>query len=697
MKDEMTREELFSKLQETFSGKFKMKGKSPLYTVSLFFVTIVMVLLPVIYLGIVASGIYAIFWHATTNYTIFQGSGSSKGKLFIYLGPLIVGGILVFFLVKPLIAPRDEEYNPSELDKKSQPTLYKVIYMLCDFIGAKRPYKIFIDYEVNASASIQRGFAGFFLNRVNLTIGTPLLEGLTLKQLLGILAHEFGHFSQSIAMKLISITQRVNFWLYRVVFLKDQWDVQLDDSARNSDIRIRILLYIAKFFVWIARRILYLLMLIGYIVSYFVMRQMEYDADKYETLLVGYKGFQESTFRLEELSSASAVAVNNIYTMLEKGKLVDNYPKLINHLSNNFVNTELLKLQQDSLETKNHRFSTHPSNKDRIREAQKIGSQGILDFDAHNRLLIDNFDELNKEISLRFFRDLRIGERILKEKMVNFELYLEDIHAQEHIKKTMEEYFAPYLHTGRLLFFDFNAPLLKYSLDESTQQLTAQKNEADKQREKINAIETKQLNVNFALHLQEAEIKVKKEKLELETDKPEELTQLRLTYQETISQQLNFFEHLNQLNNHRVQLALQQLQATSPELMKQVNLLLDLLQNMKNVYPSILFLSDTAQLQWRLLEVYETFHQQNQYIRSIRNVNEQLHKRLLEIRQKLAEVKFPLEHHTDGITLADYLAPSLPNLDQWGEVARLALASVEYYFELYFRVMGEIAVTISRS
>jgi hypothetical protein len=66
-----------------------------------------------------------------------------------------------------------------------------------------------------------------FGNDLVLTIGMPLVAGMSLRQFAGVLAHEFGHFSQGAGMRLSFIIRSINLWFMRVVYERDDWDERL--------------------------------------------------------------------------------------------------------------------------------------------------------------------------------------------------------------------------------------------------------------------------------------------------------------------------------------------------------------------------------------------------------------------------------------------------------------------------------------
>ena len=68
--------------------------------------------------------------------------------------------------------------------------------------------------------------------------------------------------------------------------------------------RIAWIFYLARFCVWITRKILWLLMLLGHIVAGFMLRQMEFDADRYEARLAGSDTFECTCRQLRVLGIA---------------------------------------------------------------------------------------------------------------------------------------------------------------------------------------------------------------------------------------------------------------------------------------------------------------------------------------------------------------------------------------------------------
>jgi Zn-dependent protease with chaperone function len=295
---------------DSFTADIHPPKLSPLYTVGLAVVAFAMVLLPAIYIALIVLTGWGVLYYLTHGGWIMSGgSGGGIGRLIIYLGPPVAGGILVFFMLKPLFAKRAKAQKLITLDPEKEKLLFAFVQRICQLVRAPMPSRIDVDCQVNASASLSRGL---WSQNLVLTIGLPLAAGLDMRQFAGVLAHEFGHFAQGAGMRLTYVIRNINFWFARVVYERDKWDISLEQSAKSVDIRLGIILHGARGCVWLTRRILWLLMHAGTAISCFMLRQMEFDADSYEAKVAGSEAFESTATRLRVLNVATQVALEDV-------------------------------------------------------------------------------------------------------------------------------------------------------------------------------------------------------------------------------------------------------------------------------------------------------------------------------------------------------------------------------------------------
>ena len=359
------------------SGTIVPTRLSLLYRVGLVVVAVGMLLLPSLYLTVVAGSAAVVWWHLTANTWILSGSGGGQWRLLAYVAPAIIGVAVVFFMVKPVLARPAKRQDPVVLSPTEEPELFAFIQQICRQVRAPMPRRVQVDCQVNASASFLPGRLSTVRRDLVLTIGLPLVVGLSVRELGGVLAHEFGHFAQGGGMRLTTFVRGINHWFARVVYERDHWDEKLEKWSTEGDGRASIIFAIARGCVWLSRRLLFGLMMAGHAISCFMLRQMEYDADSYEIKFAGSEAFGRTSARMRELNVAMQFGYEDLRHSWRQRALPADFPS--------FVIERIDRMPQD-LRVQVHRvpdattglLDTHPSDADRVRAAQAEASPGIV-------------------------------------------------------------------------------------------------------------------------------------------------------------------------------------------------------------------------------------------------------------------------------------------------------------------------------
>lgn len=407
-----------------FAGEIETVKVSQLYRLGLFIVALAMILLPLVYVALIFGAGYGVYYHAVNDTAILSGSGSGIWRLLIYLTPIVVGGILVLFMIKPLFVSVQRPVPLVALERAQEPLLFEFIAKICAAVRAPMPSAINVNCEVNAYASFARNAFSFWTNDLNLTIGLPLVYGMRMNQLAGIFAHEFGHFAQGTGMRLTYLIRNVNLWFARVVYERDAWDDKLVQWSQEADFRIAIILHIARFFVWVTRKILWALMMAGHFLSSFMLRQMEYDADRYEARLAGSETFALTVRQLRRLNAAQYGAFAYLNEMWKDGRLANDLPA--------FIATKLEKLPVDFTrqdeehlaKTKTGLFDTHPADQDRIASAAREQAQGLFRLDAPATALFQNLDNISRRASQAHYQ-LLLGNAVSENNLISNDEFLQ--------------------------------------------------------------------------------------------------------------------------------------------------------------------------------------------------------------------------------------------------------------------------------
>lgn len=399
-----------AQIAAAFRGRIAPSRISILYQLGLIIVALAMVVLPLIYLALIGAAAWGVFRWATYGTFLLHEGGVGRAmvfRFFAYAAPLFAGIVVVFFMIKPLLARRAPAAQPLALNPQAEPVLFALIRCICDAVGAPFPTRIDVDCQLNASASFRRGFRSFLGQDLVLTLGLPLVAGLSARQLAGIVAHEFGHFTQGVGMRLTYLIRSINAWFARVAYERDAWDVSLARWAEEAGNGwISLVVSLAQLAVWFSRLILKLLLFAGHALGCFLLRQMEYDADRCEIKLAGSETFESAAKRLHVLGAALGHAYKEMRVAWNLNRrLPDQFPAYLLHHEAALAPDLKTRLEDTAGLGKTGLFDTHPSDGDRIRAARRAGEPGVLDLDAPATALFANFEALARQVTCLHYED----------------------------------------------------------------------------------------------------------------------------------------------------------------------------------------------------------------------------------------------------------------------------------------------------
>ena len=420
-----------------FTGSFEPVPVTLGYKVGLVLVALAMALLLAVYVGLIVFTGLGVYYHIKTDAVIME---ISRWGVIMYLWPAVAGTVLVFFMIKPIFASPPEQPPRYSLTAQSDPELFAFIGRICKMVRAPLPKRVDVDCEINASASFRRGIWSMSGNDVVLTIGLPLAAGLTLEEFAGVLAHEFGHFAQGAGMRLTYIIRATSRWFARVVYERDEWDVRLAKAAYSLDLRLSIWLHLIRFTIWVSRRVLWVLMHLGQVFSCFMLRQMEYDADRYETMLAGSDAFARTAEKLRDLNIAGVYATGKISESWNNRRLPRNVPAYI-AISVKNVPAEMRKDLEEKRRKRRWRlFQTHPCDEDRVKASRALNQPGVFHSDQPASKLFGNFDELCAAAT-RFHYEHNLQLRITDNNLVAQEVAESDSQSQADGEQGLRDFF----------------------------------------------------------------------------------------------------------------------------------------------------------------------------------------------------------------------------------------------------------------
>jgi Zn-dependent protease with chaperone function len=391
-------------LERLFSGmaEFPKPRVTLAHRAAVLLVAGTMLVLPLLYFAFTAGVVWLTWWHTTHNY-VWMSVPGGRTKLFAFVGyaGLAVGGVLwVLSLIRPLFTRFRGESAEEGLSREDEPVLFAFADRLAENVGSPRPEIIHLDLDVNASASYETKMFGLGRKAFTLTLGIPLVAGLTLAQLAGVIAHEFGHFSQRGSTLLDRLIRRVNLWFALAVHRRDVVDEVIESVTDSED--GNVLLALVGFLLWIlvglGRIVLWCLMQIGLFVSSSLLRRMEFDADRYEIAVVGTNVFEETSRRIVELSVAHAFASRHVFDSMRGDYLPDDYAGFVAGLANKSRRVQK-KARKLIKKEKSSWLASHPPTRARIRAAEKLDQPGVLHSKRSSSALFRNFQQKSKGLT----------------------------------------------------------------------------------------------------------------------------------------------------------------------------------------------------------------------------------------------------------------------------------------------------------
>jgi Zn-dependent protease with chaperone function len=206
--------------------------------------------------------------------------------------------VAFLFLVKGFFKREAEEKELQiEVTEEDQPVLFNFIHRLCDELEAPEPNRVYLTLDVNAAVRPRTSLLNIFMiePKKDLIIGMGLVNACNLSEFKSVLAHEFGHFSQSahsgsyayVASKII----------IDLVVGEDWFDRMIDWCKRQDNI-FSVFGLVVGACLWVGRKVLEWILKVITLQRLAVMREQEFHADKVAVKAAGSDAVVLSLMRL---------------------------------------------------------------------------------------------------------------------------------------------------------------------------------------------------------------------------------------------------------------------------------------------------------------------------------------------------------------------------------------------------------------
>lgn len=393
------------------SENFKKQAFKAIFSILLFVIVYFILLLAS--LALFVGSIYGAKFIISAKPSFFT--------LMLGIGLVAVGFFIVFFMIKFLFKKNKTDYSAfTEININEEPELKKMVKELVAEVGTDFPKRIYLSHEVNASVFYNSSFWSMFLPvKKNLHIGLGLVNSTTISEFKGILAHEFGHFSQK-SMKVGSFVYNVNRIIFNILYDNEGYNKAINTWSSASGYFV-FFIYIAIWFNMGTQAILRLMYKIVNINYLGLSREMEFHADAIGANIVGSDAMISSILRMD-LSSQSYDKVLNYYERKIKDsittenifpqhsfsmnfmaknsniKIANNLPKVTLEHSERFNKSKL---------TIENQWSSHPSDSDRVNAFLALNIPPISQNNFPANSLFKDIDKTQSQISQKLFLNIK--------------------------------------------------------------------------------------------------------------------------------------------------------------------------------------------------------------------------------------------------------------------------------------------------
>lgn len=399
-----------AELAAAFSGRVERLRPTAAYRWALWMGAAAMVAIPAVYGALVVFSGWALFGFAEDWVTwVRSGKGGALSMGFrtgVFLAGLGLGILVLGCLLRPFVAKSRTRVQALAVSPVSEPLLFAFIHMVCDAVGVSRPARVEVDCRLNASVGFRGGGRRLAVDDWVLTLGLPMVAGLSLPAFAGVLAHELGHFGQGWAMRACYLIRGLNVWLEGAAGrggadgVLDRWA-----GASGTDVH-QGMLRLIRIGVGFSEMVLGAVVFLGRLVNRRLLRQMEWNADRVQIQLVGSEVFEATFRRLCVLSEARREVYRRL--RLSGGKasgMPDDLPQAVVRAANAVPDEKIDRWCERRLAQVEDFMDAHPSDASRLEQARSMAAPGMFRHGSEAVVLFSSFETLSRQVTALHYRD----------------------------------------------------------------------------------------------------------------------------------------------------------------------------------------------------------------------------------------------------------------------------------------------------
>lgn len=229
---------------------------------------------------------------------------------------LALSGTFFLFLVKGFFKrPAVDKEMHIEITEEEHPLLFEFIHRICDELGAPEPNRVYVSPDVNAAVMPRTSLLNLFVEpKKDLLIGLGLVNCVNLSEFKAVMAHEFGHFSQSaMASSYTYVASRI---IGDLVDGEDWFD-RFINWCKRQDNFISLFGHVVGACLWAGRKVLEWLYKAITLQRLAVSREREFHADLVAVSAAGSNAVVHCLLRTEFGHQCFMQALEELHTALD--------------------------------------------------------------------------------------------------------------------------------------------------------------------------------------------------------------------------------------------------------------------------------------------------------------------------------------------------------------------------------------------
>lgn len=672
----------------------------------------VMVALVIIYiLMTVGAGVFIAWFSLVAVNSLREAAAAGRGVIFpalVYFALWTAAVLMFVALVRPLFARGDGDERRRTITRDSDPLVHHFVERIAAAVGAPVPSRIDVNTDVNASAGFRGGLFRPSQSELVLTLGLSLVAGLNSQQFAGVLAHELGHFTQKSSVRLTMLVKRISMWM-GWASSSAYWDYKLAQFGGC----LFLITFPARLLMRVPQWILRGLMMLSYLVCGYMVRQQEYDADRFETRVSGSACYETTARRLEVLGVAYRQSIGQLQFNHTEGRLGDNLPLLVLSNARQLPEKVHRELRRHIAKGKTGLFDSHPCARERIEAARKENSPGIYHVDLPAHLLFTNFLGLARNATWDFYRGI-FGPSFQQSEMHPIGDLLERIEQEENSYKTLHRYFQGTFSVLRPIRLQGSTVDVPKDVKEAVAAMQRAREKVVSIAEAHRAV-LKRFRKNDMLIVESTQarellrsgFRVRKSDFSVPLGNIDTVTDVRRQAVHRMNGVCRELVQYEEAHSIRLWSALQLMHVEkvagrmggAGKLRSECSKLVSALAFINGKSEDLIQMRNTHAGLQALFTKLGSLHKQdlvNELVREIKDV----YQRLARLRESLLLVGYPFDHANRGTTMADYALPAMPERDDiiqiYQAAEQLGMAMVSFYPRLAGRlaIMAEQVETL---